>query len=1753
MDTAEITVRILLSLFLVSVGGGESRTVRGYPGGGVLIRCRYEKRYTSNPKYLCRGSWPCLTKPVRTEVKNEWSNTGRFSLLDNTSSAEFWVMIRDLTVQDSRTYRCAVDIDLAIDVYTQVDLTVEEDLSYEKSISVTGLVGGGVNISCKYPQTLSSYPKFLCRRVGTADCNYVTPVKESRRWRNGGNLNLHDDRAKKTLTVRINDLTEGDSGEYWCGAESNWTSDDGYKVYITQVHLRVTGPSNNAQVSSTLYEEVKDTRHRSTSDAWVTTVYSTAQPPSQTVYGNVQIPSNSSDFSNPVYSAVSLPSNPPDQDAYSTTQLPTIPSDSSISAPEYSTGDPANGPEYATVKFSKTEGSSTVVAAYSRENDSCDYTTRDICPLLVGGGESRTVRGYPGGGVLIRCRYETKYTSNPKYFCKSGSPNCADQIRTGDKNEWRSTGRFSLLDNTSSAEFWVMIRDLTVQDYGLYQCAVEIDWQRDFNTPVELTVKEDLSYEKSISVIGHVGGGVKISCTYPQSLNRDPKFLCRRVGTAECKYKTSVKESRRWKKEGNLNLHDDRATQTFTVKINSLTGGESGEYWCGAESDWTSDHGYKVYITQVHLKVTDVSSTDPLKSSTGSLNSTSDPLKSSTDPLKSSTGSLNSTSDPLNFPTHLLNSPTGSLNSPTGSLASESITSSSTSTPRTTLLSSPSMTSSSPASFSGLTLVPVPLVLILIGLLFLFIFALRRRRKTQGSASTQSQSLRGPANEHTVPLTVSVYEEVKDTRCLSASDVGGSSVYSTAHLPIIISEPPQAVYDNIQSPSSSSDFSNPVYSTAQLPLNPSDQDTYSMAQLPTLLPASPESDTQDSAGKSAEGLTYTTVNFNNEEGSSAEAVTFNKEKESCDYSTVNHRSIVGGGESRTVRGYPGGGVLIRCRYERGYTLNPKYLCIAPWPCRTKPVWTGVKNEWRSTGRFSLLDNTSSAEFWVMIRDLTVQDSGLYQCAVDKTLNFDVYTPVELTVEEDLSYEKSISVTGLVGGGVNISCKYPKSLSRYPKFLCRRVGTADCIDSRRWSNEGRFSLGDGNQTFTVSFNNLTEGDSGEYWCGAELDWTSDDGYKVYITQVNLRVTGTSASSTAPENTMTTSSSPGNSSFETSKAARTSSPISSLSLELTTTSKTTPSSSPARGFLASSVIAVVFVILVLLLPGLLFFKRLRPQGLTSIQSQPLRDSTKKVPPTVYEEVKDSRHHPASVTGESSVYSTAQLPTNISEPSQIDYENVYIPSNCGFLNPVFFATQLPSNPPDQDFYSIAQLPTIPSSSSVSAAQTSAEGPTYATVNFNSPPPDSPPLGFPVLSVITGASVILVLLLIGLLILTLRKRRKAQGSASIQSQSLGPFTSEHMLPSNPPDQDIYSMAQLPTILSSSSSGTDGNGQRDVYTPVELTSEKDPIYRKIINVTGRVGGAVNISCKYPQSLRSDSKFLCKRANNSCIYKISGNESRRWRKEGGFSLHDDGNQTFTVNITNLTERHSGKYWCGAESDWTSGNGSRVYITLINLRVTGFPVLSVITGVSVILVLLLIGLFILALRKRKKAQGSASTQSQFPRGSANDHTAPLAVSDYEEVKDTKDAIYDNVEIHPCSSDLSNPVYSSVGLPSNPSDQDTYSPYQDYQKVINVTGDVGGGVTISCKYPQSLSSDSRFLCRRVNSTQCNDRISDKESRKERNDRRFSLHDDGNQTFTVNISSLTEGDSGEYWCGAEVNWTSGDGYKVYTTQVKLRVTGE
>ncbi|KAK2858245.1 hypothetical protein Q7C36_006164 [Tachysurus vachellii] len=329
--------------------------------------------------------------------------------------------------------------------------------------------------------------------------------------------------------------------------------------------------------------------------------------------------------------------------------------------------------------------------------------------LISDGGESKEVTGYSGGGILIKCEYDPEYTENQKYFCKGSGIVCSDQIKTGDKNQWVNSGRFSLFDDTKSSEFWVMIRELIAQDTGTYHCGVNRDLLTAIKTPVELKVKrgvmsgtdvtayagtrsnikcsyedeykyqkkafckmttdkwtictktnsewshngrfsihdnrsagffsvfireldtedtgtyacavvlsdeteiytevklnvtEDLSFEKTISKTVTVGEDLTISCKYPEFLASAPKFLCKRPKLAACVYKTTVSESQKYVNEGKFTLYDDKEKQIFSVRIRNVIEQDSGEYWCGAEVNWKSDHGYKVYFTRINLEVT---------------------------------------------------------------------------------------------------------------------------------------------------------------------------------------------------------------------------------------------------------------------------------------------------------------------------------------------------------------------------------------------------------------------------------------------------------------------------------------------------------------------------------------------------------------------------------------------------------------------------------------------------------------------------------------------------------------------------------------------------------------------------------------------------------------------------------------------------------------------------------------------------------------------------------------------------------------------------------------------------------------------------------------------------------------------------------------------------------------------------------------------------------------------------------------------
>ncbi|KAM9482156.1 uncharacterized protein Hap1MRO34_007409 isoform 2-T2 [Clarias gariepinus] len=403
--------------------------------------------------------------------------------------------------------------------------------------------------------------------------------------------------------------------------------------------------------------------------------------------------------------------------------------------------------------------------------------------LISDGGDSKEVTGYSGGGVLIKCKYKAGYTQNKKYFCKGSPPGCSNQIKTEAKNKWINSGRFSLYDDTKSAEFWVMIRELTVQDTGTYQCGVDISYGTDIYTPVELKIKEDRSYEKSISETVHVGGESNISCKYPESLRSNPKFLCKSLQSAICSRKASRTHADTMK----FILYDDRERRILSVSIRNVTERDSGEYWCVAEADWESDDGYEVYFTQINLTVTETFTASEPHAPVSSLK----PTQRSSSPSPPTPPSLSSSSSSSSTPLLLTNNHNSSWPTP----------------------------SPPPPGFPASTVITVSviLLLLLIGVSFLTL-TLQKRCKMQGTAFSGSSSVQDPGNNQGVSLDACEYEEIEDTGKLSAIADGTSTIYSTVQLPTVASDPSQPLYDNMV-----------------LHTTPPEKIIYSIAQSPTAL------------------------------------------------------------------------------------------------------------------------------------------------------------------------------------------------------------------------------------------------------------------------------------------------------------------------------------------------------------------------------------------------------------------------------------------------------------------------------------------------------------------------------------------------------------------------------------------------------------------------------------------------------------------------------------------------------------------------------------------------------------------------------------------------------------------------------------------------------------------------------------------------------------------------------------------------------
>ncbi|XP_042621097.1 CMRF35-like molecule 8 [Cyprinus carpio] len=298
----------------------------------------------------------------------------------------------------------------------------------------------------------------------------------------------------------------------------------------------------------------------------------------------------------------------------------------------------------------------------------------------------------------------------------------------------------------------------------------------------------------SMSVTGHAGGEINITCTYQEKYTANVKYFCRGQWS-DCTDRIRTKTKNKWVDSGRFSLFDDTRATVFTVTFRNLREQDSDTYWCAVDIPLSEDPN-----TEVKLKIISGKSTYP-------------------PPLASSSSSSSS--------------PPSSITTPPVSLNSQPSTSDLT-------LSSPSINDS-----SLIIGVSVILLLLITGLVsFKVALCKKHQARDKDPDSDSKMSEPGTENSEAVPQMPYIYEEIKDTRpqtdCKTArlptnpSD-STKTVYATPQLPTNPSASTKTVYATPQLPTNPSDSIKTVYATPQLPTNPADstKTVYATPQLPT--------------------------------------------------------------------------------------------------------------------------------------------------------------------------------------------------------------------------------------------------------------------------------------------------------------------------------------------------------------------------------------------------------------------------------------------------------------------------------------------------------------------------------------------------------------------------------------------------------------------------------------------------------------------------------------------------------------------------------------------------------------------------------------------------------------------------------------------------------------------------------------------------------------------------------------------------------
>ncbi|KAI4892578.1 hypothetical protein NFI96_013853 [Prochilodus magdalenae] len=233
------------------------------------------------------------------------------------------------------------------------------------------------------------------------------------------------------------------------------------------------------------------------------------------------------------------------------------------------------------------------------------------------------------------------------------------------------------------------------------------------------------------------------------------------------------------------------------------------------------------------------------------------------------------------------------------------------------------------------------------------------------------------------------------------------------------------------------------------------------------------------------------------------------------------------------------------------------------------------------------------------------------------------------------------------------------------------------------------------------------------------------------------------------------------------------------------------------------------------------------------------------------------------------------------------------------------------------------------------------------------------------------------------------------------------------------------------------------LYTETQL-DVMDPCCGGSKTVTGYLEETVTITCPYPEELKPKPVYLCKLTGKHSVPNIIDNQT------GRFSISNNRRpDVLSVRISDVREDDRGVYYCAV---WISGSSVSYYsfYTETQLDVMGSLAHITVCTCVICVVVLLTGVLISYKRERKQV---GSTQWLSGAGTGNWDAVSHTSGDYEELRDSRvystipfysllrrptipsghpKAMYTLAELPKIPSDPVNAVYATAQAPTIPSD-------------------------------------------------------------------------------------------------------------------------